>query len=56
MNIVQVVGGPGSGKTTLVYKLLEDWPGTASLLRIDCYLRDREPDHGDDFFLGADQY
>ncbi len=52
MNIVQVVGGPGSGKTSLVYKLLEDWPGTASLLRIDCYLRDREPDHGDDFFLG----
>jgi uridine kinase len=51
MHVVQVVGGPGSGKTTLVHKLLEDWPGTASLLRADRYLRDRQPDHGDDFFL-----
>jgi uridine kinase len=51
MNIVQVVGGPGSGKTTLVYQLLEDWPGTASLLRIDRYLRDRQPDDREDFLL-----
>lgn len=51
MNIVQVVGGPGSGKTTLVHKLLEDWPGTASLMRIDRYLRDRRSDDGDDFLL-----
>lgn len=51
MNIVEVVGGPGSGKTTLVHKLLEEWPGTASLLRIDRYLRNRESGDGDDFFL-----
>jgi uridine kinase len=51
VNIVQVIGGPGSGKTTLVHQLLEDWPGTASLLRIDRYLRDRRSDDGDDFLL-----
>lgn len=51
MNIAQIVGGPGSGKTTLVYKLLADWPGTASLMRIDRYLRDRQSDDGDDFLL-----
>lgn len=51
MNILQVVGGPGSGKTTLVRQLLQDWPGTASLLRVDRYLRDRAPEDGDDFWL-----
>lgn len=51
MNIVQVIGGPGSGKTTLVHKLLADWRSAASLLRVDRYLRDREPGQGDDFFL-----
>ncbi|MBN2304045.1 MAG: hypothetical protein JXQ72_06200 [Anaerolineae bacterium] len=51
MNIVQVVGGPGSGKTTLAKKLVEDWPGSASLLRIDRYLRERGLDDGDDFVL-----
>jgi uridine kinase len=51
MNIVQVVGGPGSGKTTLALKLVEDWPDSASLLRIDRYLRDRHSDDGDDFLL-----
>lgn len=51
MNIIQVVGGPGSGKTTLVYALLEDWPGTASLMRVDRYLRNRQSEDGDDFFL-----
>lgn len=51
MNIVQVVGGPGSGKTTLVYKLLAGWPDMAGLLRVDRYLRDRLPGDGDDFLL-----
>ncbi|MBI5958623.1 MAG: hypothetical protein HY866_07810 [Chloroflexi bacterium] len=51
MNIVQVVGGPGSGKTTLASKLVEDWPGTASLMRIDRYLRDRHSEDGEDFLL-----
>lgn len=54
MNIVQVVGGPGSGKTTLAHALLDDWPGAASLLRIDRYLRDRTPDDGLDFLLLPD--
>lgn len=51
MNIIQVVGGPGSGKTTLAVKLAEDWPGTASLLRIDRYLRARRASDGPDFVL-----
>jgi uridine kinase len=51
VNIVQVVGGPASGKTTLVYKLLEDWPGAASLLRLDRYLRTRRTEDGDDFLV-----
>ncbi len=51
MNIIQVVGGPGSGKTTLVYALLDGWPGTASLMRVDRYLLNRQSGDGDDFFL-----
>ncbi len=51
MNIVQIVGGPGSGKTTLVHKLLEAWPHSASLMRLDNYLRNRRQDDGDDFLL-----
>ncbi|NDJ76789.1 MAG: hypothetical protein GYB65_11065 [Chloroflexi bacterium] len=51
MNIVQVVGGPGSGKTTLSYKLVEDWPGTASMLRVDRYLRNRRSDDTEEFLL-----
>jgi uridine kinase len=51
MNIVQIVGGSGSGKTTLVFQLLADWPGTASVMRLDRYLRDRQPEEDDAFFL-----
>lgn len=51
MNIIQVVGGPGSGKTTLAKKLVEDWPLAASLLRVDRYLCDRGPDDGPAFPL-----
>jgi uridine kinase len=51
MNIVQIVGGPGSGKTTLAQKLVEDWPGTASMMRVDRYLRNRRSEDGDDFLL-----
>ena len=51
MNTVQVVGGPGSGKTTLVKKLLEDWPGAASLMRVDRYLVNKNSDDGGDFWL-----
>lgn len=51
MNIIQVVGGPGSGKSTLARQLLTDWPGTAGLMRIDRYLRNRQPDDSADFLL-----
>lgn len=51
MNIVQVVGGPGSGKTTLVVKLIEGWPGTASLMRVDRYLRARRAEDDEAFLL-----
>lgn len=51
MNIIQVVGGPGSGKTTLVYALLEGWPQTASLMRVDRYLLNRQSGDDEDFFL-----
>jgi uridine kinase len=51
MNIIQVVGGPGSGKSTLVRQLLADWPSMAGLMRIDAYLRNRQPADGADFLL-----
>ncbi|MBN1562967.1 MAG: hypothetical protein JXA10_03965 [Anaerolineae bacterium] len=51
MNIIQVVGGPGSGKSTLARQLLADWPGMAGLMRVDRYLRNRQPDDGADFLL-----
>lgn len=51
MNIIQIVGGPGSGKTTLAQQLIADWPGSAGLMRVDRYLRDRQASDGDDFWL-----
>jgi uridine kinase len=51
MNIIQIVGGPGSGKSTLTRQLLSDWPGLAGLLRIDCYLRNRQSDDDEGFLL-----
>lgn len=51
MNIVQIAGGEGAGKTTLAALLAEQLTGVATVLTLDCYRRNRRPDDKPDFAL-----
>jgi uridine kinase len=54
MNIVQLIGGSGSGKSELARQLVDRWPGMAVSLRTNRYLRNRTPSDGQDFVMRSD--
>jgi uridine kinase len=49
MNILQIAGGEGSGKTTLATRLAEQWKGVTTVMPLERYLRNRRPTDGADF-------
>jgi uridine kinase len=49
MNILQIAGGEGSGKTTLATRLAEQWKVVTTVMPLERYLRNRRPTDGDDF-------
>ncbi len=49
MNILQIAGGEGSGRTTLAIRLAEEWSGVATILPLDHYLRNKHTDDSADF-------
>jgi uridine kinase len=51
MNIVQLIGGSGAGKSALAQHLIALWSGRATALRTNRYLRDRLPTDGPDFLM-----
>ena len=51
MNMVQLIGGPGAGKTAIAQGLSRIWPGHASNMRTNRYLRDRAESDGPDFLM-----
>lgn len=51
MNIVQLIGGSGAGKSAIATRLTQLWPGRATHMRANRYLRDRQPTDGDDFIV-----
>ncbi len=51
MNVVQLIGGSGAGKSALATQLAQLWPGHATHLRTNRYLRDRRPTDGPDFIM-----
>lgn len=51
MNIVQLVGGSGSGKSALAQALIAIWPGSATSFRTNRYLRNRLPKDGVEFLM-----
>ncbi len=51
MNVVQLIGGSGAGKTALSVQLADLWPGRATHMRTNRYLRDRRPSDGADFIV-----
>lgn len=54
MNIVQLIGGSGAGKSAIAQRLIDLWPGRATALRTNRYLRDRLPTDGPDFLMRPD--
>jgi uridine kinase len=54
MNIVQLIGGSGAGKSALAQHLIKLWPAHATSLRTNRYLRDRLPTDGADFLMLPD--
>lgn len=54
MNIIQLIGGPGAGKGTIATALSHVWPGHATHLRTNRYLRDRRPGDGPDSLMRAE--
>jgi uridine kinase len=54
MNIVQLIGGSGAGKSALAQGLAVRWPGRATALRTNRYLRNRQPTDGEDFLMRPD--
>jgi uridine kinase len=51
MNIVQIAGGEGAGKTTLATLLAEELTGIATILTLDRYRRNKRPDDSPAFAL-----
>ncbi len=51
MNIVQIIGGSGAGKGDIATQLAQLWPGRATHLRTNRYLRDRLVGDGPDFIM-----
>ena len=51
MNILQIVGGEGSGKTALAARLAEQWTGAVMVMTLERYLRNRRPTDPADFWL-----
>ncbi|MCC7446981.1 MAG: hypothetical protein IT324_06160 [Anaerolineae bacterium] len=49
MNILQIAGGEGSGRTALAIRLAEEWSVGATILPLDRYLRNKHADDGPDF-------
>lgn len=51
MNVLQIAGGEGSGRTALAIRLAEEWSGGATILSLDHYLRNKHADDGPDFVV-----
>ncbi len=51
MNILQLIGGPGAGKSAVAHALSHVWSGRATHMRTNRYLRDRQPADGPDFLM-----
>ena len=51
MNILQIAGGEGSGRTALAIRLAEEWSGGTTILPLDRYLRNKHADDGPDFVV-----
>ena len=51
MNILQLIGGPGAGKSAVAQSLARVWSGRATHLRTNRYLRDYQPSDGPDFLM-----
>lgn len=51
MNILQIAGGEGAGRTILAVRLAEEWSGVATILTLERYLRNKRPDDSADFSL-----